>query len=246
MDRKKYDLQLILGLDLYIKELDLLVHQPTLEEYGITMMSTNEIYQIINILAIDGSEQGVSNFDAFMLIYSKIESNIRNNLMLVLDLLFPNSEITFLQGRSIYIGLKIGEIAKIVMIDQNNFNLFQEVIKDIFCTTPIKDNEPEYNTKEGTLADEIRKKILKGRKEVAERKASFNKGDFGDLWVNYISIVAVSTGISFNEIKKFTLYQLHDILNRYNLWFEFDLDLRIRLAGGDSKKSVEPWTKNIH
>ena len=120
MDRKKYDLQLILGLDLYIKELDLLVHQPTLEEYGITMMSTNEIYQIINILAIDGSEQGVSNFDAFMLIYSKIESNIRNNLMLVLDLLFPNSEITFLQGRSIYIGLKIGEIAKIVMINHCN------------------------------------------------------------------------------------------------------------------------------
>lgn len=246
MDKKKYDLQLILGLDLYIKELDLLIHQPTLEEYGITMMSTSEIYQIINILAIDGSSQGVSNFDAFMLIYSNIEPKVRNNLMLILDLLFPNSEITFLQGRSIYIGLKMGEITKTAMIDQNNFNLFQEIIKDIFCTNSMKNNEPEYNTKEGTLADEIRKKILKGREEVAKRKASFNKGDSSDLWVNYISVLAIGAGISFNEIKKFTLYQLYDILNRYNLWFDFDLDMRIKLAGGDSKKSVELWTKDIH
>lgn len=248
MESKNHNLQLILGLDIFVPELELFVHQPTLTELGMTMMSTREINQIVGILTIDGEnlDEGVkiSNFEAFMLVYDSLKGALKNNLFLILDLLFPNCVFSFVPKRTIYISVPIGETKKTVMVEENNFNYLQESIKEIFCIDMNKSEEPEYNTK-SKRAEELKRKILEGRKELAKRKAK-QMDNNDDTLVKYISVVSVSTGISFNEIKNFTMYQLYDILNRYNLWFAYDLDLKIRLAGGEIKQEAEQWTKNIH
>lgn len=242
----KYDLQLMLGLDIYISELELLIHQPTLSELGMTMLSFSEINQIMGIFAFEDPDGKLSNFQSFMLVTSNLKGDLKKNLNLLFDLLFPNCKISFIHGRSMYIEQSLGEFKKTILIDEQNFELFQEVIKEIFCISSVDETGPVYNTK-GEMANKIKEKLLQGRKKAAERKAQFTNGNSeGDFLVKYISVVSVSTGISVNEIKKYTLYQLYDILNRFNLWFNYDLDLRIRLAGGEVKKSAEDWTKNIH
>jgi hypothetical protein len=43
-----------------------------------------------------------------------------------------------------------------------------------------------------------------------------------------------------------TLYQLYDILERFNYWIAWDIDIRSRLAGAKVDKPLENWMKQIH
>ncbi|MDE6285086.1 MAG: hypothetical protein K2M17_05010, partial [Bacilli bacterium] len=106
----RYTLQLILGLDIYISELELLIHQPTLDELALTMMSSHDLYQVLGIFTVNGLKQeNINNFQSFMLIYSNLkDKKIKNNFNLMLDLLFPNCQINFVADRTIYIEQNIG------------------------------------------------------------------------------------------------------------------------------------------
>nr|DAZ72865.1 MAG TPA: hypothetical protein [Caudoviricetes sp.] len=42
------------------------------------------------------------------------------------------------------------------------------------------------------------------------------------------------------------MYQLYDLVERYTLYLNWDLDIRQRLAGGTPDKPAENWMKNIH
>ena len=42
------------------------------------------------------------------------------------------------------------------------------------------------------------------------------------------------------------MYQLFDLVERYTLYTGWDIDLRVRLAGGDPKQEADNWMKNIH
>ena len=38
--------------------------------------------------------------------------------------------------------------------------------------------------------------------------------------------------MDIDKVSSFTLYQLYDIMERYSLYLNWDLDVRTRLAGG--------------
>jgi hypothetical protein len=42
------------------------------------------------------------------------------------------------------------------------------------------------------------------------------------------------------------MYQLYDLIERYTLYMNWDLDIRSRLAGAKGDKPVENWMKLIH
>jgi len=52
--------------------------------------------------------------------------------------------------------------------------------------------------------------------------------------------------MSLDDLLDLTLYQLFDLVERYTLWFDWDIDLRQRLAGAKPKKEAENWMKSIH
>ena len=52
--------------------------------------------------------------------------------------------------------------------------------------------------------------------------------------------------MSLRECLNLTLYQLFDLLERYSLYIDWDIDIRSRLAGGKSEKELENWMKDIH
>ena len=48
------------------------------------------------------------------------------------------------------------------------------------------------------------------------------------------------------EAINLTIYQLYDLIERFSLWQNWDIDLRAKLAGSTDKRQVENWMKNIH
>ena len=43
-----------------------------------------------------------------------------------------------------------------------------------------------------------------------------------------------------------TVYQLYDLMERYNLYINWDIDIRSRMAGAKNDKPIESWMKQIH
>ena len=52
--------------------------------------------------------------------------------------------------------------------------------------------------------------------------------------------------MSLNDCLNLTMYQMYDLVERYSLYLNWDIDIRSRLAGAKGDKPVENWMKNIH
>jgi hypothetical protein len=52
--------------------------------------------------------------------------------------------------------------------------------------------------------------------------------------------------MSLADCLNLTLYQLLDLVERYSLYVNWDIDIRARLAGASPDDSPENWMKNIH
>ena len=48
------------------------------------------------------------------------------------------------------------------------------------------------------------------------------------------------------SLKKITMFQLYDLMERFVLHINWDLDIRTRLAGGKPDSQPDNWMKNIH
>ena len=49
-----------------------------------------------------------------------------------------------------------------------------------------------------------------------------------------------------SEAMNLTMYQMYDLVERYTLYLNWDLDIRARLAGGKPDSKPDDWMKNIH
>jgi hypothetical protein len=80
---------------------------------------------------------------------------------------------------------------------------------------------------------------------VAQLKAQ--EGGEGSALAQYISTLTVGlNSMSLQKCLDLTIYQMYDLMERYSLYINWDIDLRSRLAGGKPDKPAENWMKNIH
>jgi hypothetical protein len=92
-------------------------------------------------------------------------------------------------------------------------------------------------------AREIADKLMRGRQRVAAQNGESNTSIFSQ----YLSTLTVGLhSMSFEDCINLTVYQLYDLIERYMLYINWDLDIRSRLAGGKSEAPTENWMKNIH
>ena len=76
-------------------------------------------------------------------------------------------------------------------------------------------------------AQEIAKKLMRGRDRIAAERGGSNSSVFSQ----YISILTVGlSSMSMQDLTKLTMFQLYDLIDRYNLYVKWDLDIRARLA----------------
>ena len=52
--------------------------------------------------------------------------------------------------------------------------------------------------------------------------------------------------MSLQELMDLTMYQLYDLVERYQLYISWDIDIRARLAGAKPDDHPDNWMKNIH
>ena len=92
-------------------------------------------------------------------------------------------------------------------------------------------------------AREIAEKLMRGRQRVAEQKGEAKGSAFG----RYLSILTIGlNAMPLSEAMNLTMYQMYDLVERYTLYLNWDLDIRTRLAGGKPDSKPDDWMKNIH
>jgi hypothetical protein len=84
---------------------------------------------------------------------------------------------------------------------------------------------------------------MRGRQRVAEQKGETNLSIFSQ----YLSTVTVGIhSMSLKDAMELTIYQLYDLVERYMLYVNWDIDIRSRLAGANPDSKPDNWMKNIH
>lgn len=237
-------LALMCGTDIPIPECKLVIHQPTLKE--ISYIGEKVFFTGIQCLCINKSMfsedknalDNTSNFQIFMTVMTEKEAkDKKEDTMRVLSLLFPEYKILFTPRAVTFMKQQEN-----IMIDGDNFDAFQEVLRLIFCTKEGPMDQQSFNPAD-EKARKIAEKIMRGRQRVAEQNGNINVSVF----TQYLSILTVGLhSMSLSDLMQLTMYQLYDLVERFMLYTSWNLDTKVRLAGGKPDEQVDNWMKNIH
>ena len=236
-------LALMCGIDIPVPECQITVHQPRIQEIallgekdffiGVSTFCVNK-----NMLQDKGLLGNTNNFQIFMTIMSEEETADKKlAVQQVATLFFPEYKINF-TPRSIIFSGKGGMIT----VDENNFEPLQDALTAICCLRSGPGDQQSFNPANDKAA-EIARKLMRGRQIVAEQKGETNTSIFSQ----YLSILTVGLqSMSLQDMMNLTIFQLYDLIERYMLYINWDMDIRSRLAGAKPDSKPDNWMKNIH
>ena len=237
-------LALMTGIDIPLPNLQIAIHQPSIKE--ISYIGEQMFFVGLQTLTINKSLftqdnsllDNTTNFQIFMTIMQEQETQDKKEAVILLfQLIFPTRQV-ILTPRSILLN---GD-GQSTIIDDSNFEILQEIVKQIFCVNSGPTDQSSFNPAD-KKAKEIAEKLMRGRQRVAAQKGENNSSAFG----RYISILTIAlNSMSLSEAIALTMYQMYDLIERYTLYLNWDLDVRTRLAGGKPDSKPDDWMKNIH
>ena len=238
-------LTLMCGTDYPVPECQIVIHQPRIKE--IALIGESDFFSGIQCLCLNKSMfvkdesdlQNVSNFQIFMTIMSEKEAaDKKAAVQQVCTLIFPKNKVLF-TPRSMLITGGEGES---IQIDETNFEFLQAAISNICCMKTGPMDQQSFNPADAK-AREIAEKLMRGRQRVAAQKGTSNTSIFSQ----YLSILTVGlNSMSFQNCMDLTMYQLYDLVERYSLYVNWDMDVKCRLAGGKPDSQPDNWMKDIH
>lgn len=239
-----YRLALICGTDIPVEKCQLVIHQPRINE--ISLIGERSFFSGVQCLClyknmfVEGNSDllTINNFHIFMTIMQEKEAKDKKEATKqVLTLLFPNYKILFTPKSLIF----QQQDAENIIVDETNFEDLQEVFRKIFCMTNAPMDQQAFNPG-GDKAQEIAKKLMRGRERIAAEKQETNSSVF----TQYMSSLSIGCSLNLQDLTQLTMFQLYDLVERYMLWTNWDLDVRVKLAGGKTENKAENWMKNIH
>ena len=241
MDKR---LALMCGTDIPVPECQIVVHQPRINE--IALIGEADFFSGIQCLCLNKSMfvkdesllANTNNFQIFMTIMSEKEAADKKfAVQQVCTLLFPKHRVLF-TPRSVLLS---GDQQQI-MIDETNFEYLQAALTDICCLKTGPMDQQSFNPA-NEKARAIAEKLMRGRQRVAAQKGENNISIFSQ----YLSILTVGLGsMSLQDAMDLTMFQLYDLVERYMLYINWDMDIRSRLAGAKPENQPDNWMKNIH
>lgn len=238
-----YRLALLTGIDIPVPECQLTIHPPSIKE--IALIGDKDFFIGVQCLCLYKSMfvedktglSNVNNFQIFMMIMREKEAKDKKEAtQKVLMLLFPEYKILFTPN-----SLLLQKESETIIIDANNFELLQEVLRQVFCMKNAPMDQTAFNP-QGEKAREIAQKLQRGRDRIAAERNDQNSS----IFTQYISTLSVGLRLPLQSMVELTMFQLYDLLERYMLWVNWDLDVRTRLAGGKPDDKPDNWMKNIH
>lgn len=250
-----YSTALIAGIDIPLTEFQTTIHQPTIKEIaligeedyflGVQLFCFNK-----EILLAKEQEESVAaqlsnlnDFQIFMeLVNEKGGFDKKNTVLSILALFFPDYNPQFSPlGNGIF--LNNPKTQHNFTINDTNFGSLKKIIQEISGLNLSANGQNSGFNPKGKKAAKIAAKLMSGRAKAAGSKGE--KG--GGLLARYVSILTIGLGsMSIQDCLNMTVYQLYDLVERYSLYIEWDLDIRSRLAGGTPDSKPDDWMKNIH
>ena len=237
-------LALMCGIEYPIPELQITIHQPRIKE--IAYIGETDFFSGIQCLCLNKSMfvkderdlLNTSNFQIFMTIMSEKEAaDKKKAVQQVCTLLFPEYKL-LITPRS----MLLNNGSTNIQIDETNFEYLQEAISAICCLKTGPMDQSSFNPVDAK-AREIAEKLMRGRQRVAAQKGETNTSIFSQ----YLSIITVGLhSMSLQDATELTMFQLYDLIERYMLYINWDMDIRSRLAGAKPDSQPDNWMKNIH
>ena len=236
-------LALMAGTDIPVPECKVVLHQPTITE--ISFIGEEDFFVGVQTLCLSKTMfiedervlEEVNNFQIFMTVMNdKSTADKKAAVKKVLSLVLPKYSVMITPKT-----ILVKDDTESFMIDEDNFEALQEALKKIFCAKTGPMNQQAFNPA-NAKAKEIAEKLMRGRQRVAAQKGELNASVFSQ----YLSILTIGLHIPITELLKTTMFQLYDLMERYTLYINWDIDIRSRLAGGKPENQPENWMKNIH
>ncbi len=237
---------LIAGIDIPIPECQLILHQPKIKELAFlgdtnffTGVQTLALHKSMFVQEDNSVPDSINNFQIFMTVIGEKEmADKKKNVKDLLSLIFPDYTV-LITPRSIVFQ---DSEKQAHTVDESNFEALQEVVREVFCLNNGPMDQTAFNPAD-EKAREIAQKLMRGRQRVAAQKGGANTSVFSQ----YLSILTVGLhSMSLHDLLNCTMYQLYDLMERYSLYINWDIDVRTRLAGGKPESQPDNWMKNIH
>ena len=237
-------LALMCGTDIPVPECQLTIHQPKIKE--IALIGEKDFLTGIQCLCLNKSMfaqdesvlSNTTNFQIFMAIMSEKEALEKKiAVQQTCTLLFPNYKVIFTPRSMMMTGSEQN-----ILIDENNFESLQKTLSEICCLNSSSMNMQNFNPAD-KKAKEIADKLMRGRQRIAAQNGEQNVSIFSQ----YLSVLTVGiASMSLDDVMNLTVYQLYDLIERYSLYTNWDIDIRSRLAGAQIDSKPDNWMKNIH
>lgn len=235
-------LALMCGTDIPVPECQIIIHQPQIRE--IALLGEKDFFTGVQTFCVNKAmlqDKGIlantNNFQIFMTIMSEKETvDKKIAVQSIANLFFPNYKM-LLTPRA----LTFRDKDQTITVDETNFEALQKAISTICClrTAPGQETFDPANE----AAAEIARKLMRGRQRVAEQKGETNASIFSQ----YLSILTIGLqSMSLQDLMNLTIFQIYDLIERYTLYINWDMDIRSRLAGGKPETKPDNWMKNIH
>ena len=232
------------GTDYPVPECQLIIHQPRIKE--IALIGENDFFSGIQCLCLNKSMfvqdesllVNTNNFQIFMTIMQEKEAiDKKVAVQQVCTLLFPKYKVMFTPRSMLFTG-----DGQTIQIDERNFEYLQSALSTICCLKTGPMDQQSFNPA-NAQARAIAEKLMRGRQKVAAQKGENNISIFSQ----YLSILTVGLhSMSLQDAMDLTMFQLYDLVERYMLYINWDMDIRSRLAGAKPDSKPDNWMKNIH
>lgn len=239
------DLLLLSGNDIPFPEAQVTIHQPTLKEIAYIGEETFFVgcgfLDFSKNLLKDEDKSRLSNyndFDIFMSIIisgSKDVKRSKDAAFLVLDLIFPLYTISV---RDNNIVLKKDE--EEFFINRVNFDKFKSIISAMFNLKLGSKDSEGYNPS-GDMAKRIADKFKKRHEQLSKIAKDSEKDRKISVLSRYASILAVGLQKDINSMMQYTVYQLYDEFQRFQLKVQWDAFIQAKMAGAKDLDDVDNW-----
>ena len=237
-------LALMTGTDIPIPECQLIIKQPRIKD--ISFLGETDFFFFFYTLYINKSMvvvedksvlDQINNFQVFMTVINEKEMQDKRKKVEAVFQLFGLGKPSY-TPQSLILTDNNNETH---LIDANNFDYLQEAIKLVTCAQNGPMDQQAFNPSDDA-ARKIAEKLMRGRQRVAAQKGSSTSSAFS----RYLSVLTVGLHIPLQQLAECTMFQLYDLMERYVLHINWDLDIRTRLAGGKPDSHPDDWMKNIH
>jgi hypothetical protein len=182
--------------------------------------------------------KNLNDFDIFMKIIKQKNKDVARSVdaaFMVLDLIFPLYEISVRENLII---LKQND--KEYSINANNFNEFKKIISATFNLKIGEQGVADYNPS-GDMSQRIANKLKKRHDYLNKMKnnSSTENNKKISILSRYASILAVGLQKDFNDLMQYTVYQLYNEFQRFQLKVQWDAFIQAKMAGAQDLEDVD-------